>query len=171
MSTFTANTTRPSVPASSVASLIVRTGLLAGTLDALAASIQFYLTTDKNPAIVFRYIASAVFGKDALAGGTSMAVWGLLLHYLIAFIFTILFVLAFPRLRLGRFNKYATGIIYALLVWCIMNLVVVPMAFSRPFQFHLKGVLISAGILVVCIGLPISLMTNWFYGKKVNRES
>jgi hypothetical protein len=159
------NTKQPGSRASSITGLIMRTGLLAGTLDALAASIQFYLTTGRNPAIVFRYIASAVFGKDALAGGTTMAICGLLFHYMIAFIFTIVFVLAFPRLRLFRFNRFATGIIYALLVWSIMNLVVVPLAFSRPYQFHLKGALISAGILVICIGLPISLMANWFYGK------
>jgi hypothetical protein len=38
-------------------------GLLVGTLDITAALVQFYIKTGKDPLIVPKYIASAVFGK------------------------------------------------------------------------------------------------------------
>jgi hypothetical protein len=39
---------------------ILFAGFVAGTLDALAAIINFYVATGKNPLIVFVFIASSV---------------------------------------------------------------------------------------------------------------
>src|SRR5689334_20808513 len=64
---------------------VLITGLIAGTLDASAASIQYYINTGNNPARVFRYIAGAVLGPDTKNKELySMAAIGLLLHFLIA---------------------------------------------------------------------------------------
>lgn len=41
---------------------VVRAGLIIGTLDILAAFLQFYLTTYNNPVVVLHYIAGGVFG-------------------------------------------------------------------------------------------------------------
>ena len=68
---------------------ILQTGLIAGTLDISAASLQFFLTTGKNPILIFKYIASGIFGKDIAYSNGFMPIAGLLLHYLIAFTFTI----------------------------------------------------------------------------------
>ncbi len=63
---------------------ILLTGFIAGTLDATAAILQFYIKTGKSPVIIFIYIASAVFGKDAFSMSQFIAFAGLLFHYLIA---------------------------------------------------------------------------------------
>lgn len=72
-------------------------------------------------------------------------------------------------------NKYAAGVIYALFVWCIMNLLVVPLAFGTDLgvqaenlfsQARFKNSLIAMGILVVAIGLPVSLLADRYYSKK-----
>ena len=70
---------------------VIITGLVAGTLDGLAAIINFIMQGGKKPEVIFKYIASGVIGKDALTGGNGIILLGVLLHYLIAFSWTILF--------------------------------------------------------------------------------
>ena len=146
---------------------ILLTGLIAGTMDATAASIQFYINTGKDPALVFRYIASAVFKDETKTGSLyGWAAVGLLFHYLIAMTWTVVFYLLFKPIRSILTNKYVAGIVYAAFVWCVMNLIVVPVAFNRPIHLIAKNALIAYGILVIAIGLPISLMADWYYRRK-----
>ncbi len=147
---------------------VLLTGLLAGGLDATAASIQYNIKTGMNPARVFRYIASGVFGKNALSENLyGMAAWGLFFHLVIAMIFTFLFFLFYPRIIMMLKNKYITGILYAIFVWTVMNLVVVPLTFGTGIAVKFPAALIAAGILIIAIGLPISLMANRYYSKKI----
>jgi hypothetical protein len=155
---------------------VLTTGLIAGALDATAASIQYYINTQKEPARVFRYIASAVLGKETLTKDLyTMAAWGLLFHMIIAMTWTLLFFLFFRQIRSVLKNKFVAGIVYALFVWCIMNFLVVPLAFGTDLgmqatslfsQARLKNSLIAMGILIVAIGLPISLLADRYYSKK-----
>lgn len=150
---------------------VLLTGLLAGTLDATCASIQYVIMRSQNPAKVFRYIASGVFGKEALTKDLyTMAAWGLLFHYIIAMSFTLFFFLFFRQIRSIFRNKWAAGIAYALLVWCVMNLVVVPLTFGVPPKPKFPNAPIAAGILIIAIGLPISLMADRFYKKSEMRD-
>ncbi|HNO01156.1 MAG TPA: hypothetical protein PKN06_12905, partial [Chitinophagaceae bacterium] len=75
----------------------LKAGIIAGTLDATAASIQYYLLTEKNPALVFKYVASAAFGNQVNTSGTLLgwAAVGLVFHFLIAITFSFLFFLNF----------------------------------------------------------------------------
>ena len=144
--------------------------LTAGTLDITAACTQYYIKTGKGPGGVLRYVASAVFGKEAFAGGTTMSAWGLLFHYMIALLFTLFFFWIYPLLNLGKWNKVITGLLYGIFVWLVMNLVVVRIAMgARPIV--LKNAAIAMGILMVCIGLPISLIIGRYYQKKITRVS
>ena len=61
---------------------ILKTGLIAGTLDILAAIV---ILAKMNAVGVLQYVASGVFGKEAFSGGTTMAIAGLIFHYIIAF--------------------------------------------------------------------------------------
>jgi hypothetical protein len=61
---------------SKAVSTILLAGVIAGTLDIIAACTQYYINTGKGPGNVLRYVASGVFGKKAFAGGVSMAAWG-----------------------------------------------------------------------------------------------
>ena len=66
---------------------IWKAGLLAGLLDIAAALIQYAANGGKTPSIVFKFIASGVFGRKAFAGGTAMIVAGFIFHLLIALSF------------------------------------------------------------------------------------
>jgi hypothetical protein len=145
---------------------IVLTGLLAGILDISAAIVRFKIKSpDKDPLVIFNYIASAVFGKEtAYGGGTGMILWGVFFHFLIAMLFTIFFFLIYPKLKILSWNAVITGLIYGIFVWVIMNRVVVPLSQipKRPFHFTNES-MIQMGILMVFIGLPISLMAKKYY--------
>ncbi len=71
---------------------IIITGLVAGTMDITAACVQFFILTGKGPTLVFNFISSAIVGREeAYSGNVLWSVIGLLMHYAIAFGWTILF--------------------------------------------------------------------------------
>ena len=154
-------------PKKNKALAIFITGLIAGTLDITAACIQYYSKTGKGPGNVLRYIASGVFGKDAGTGGNTMAAWGLLFHYLIAFGLTIFFFWLYPRVNWIRKNIIAAGVLYAIFAWAITTRVIIPLSKIHPAPFDLSKVSIAVAILIVCIGLPIALLTANYYSRKV----
>lgn len=145
---------------------ILRAGLVAGVLDALGATVVFLLRGGKNPAGIWKFVASGVFGKEAFAGGSGMVVWGLVFHLCIAMIWAIIFFQLYPTLRRHISNPVVLGLLYGVLVWLAMNLIVLPLSNVTTQPFQLPGVLIGMGVLMVCIGLPISLITHNYYSGK-----
>jgi hypothetical protein len=143
-------------------------GFVAGTLDGLAAIIWNY----KVPAAsIFKYIASAVFGKAAFAGGTKMILWGVLFHYGVAYIFTAVFFLSFPLFISVLKNKYVTAIAFGLITWLIMNLLVVPATQIGAHPLSVKNIVSNAIILILCIGLPVALLSARAYaGRRLKRS-
>jgi hypothetical protein len=149
----------------SIVKAIAWAGLLVGTLDILAAIVHFKIATGKDPVLIFQYIASAVFGKDAY-GGSLMPVLGMLFHYFIAYSFTIIFFFFYPRLALYKYNAVLTGIAYGILIWFAMNVIVVPLSKIGKFSFKLSGVLLQASILIVMIGIPLSFICKRYFLKR-----
>lgn len=152
-------------PRSGALKTILTAWLIAGTMDGLSAVIHTAIRGNKEPARVFRYIASAVFGPDAKTGGASMAIIGVLFHYMIALIFTVLFFLLYPRIPILSKNKILVGLGYGAFVWAVMNLLVVPMTRIPAIPFKPDQAAIAMGILMVCIGLPISIIVHNYYEK------
>lgn len=134
---------------------ILTVALIAGTLDGAAAVI--FLAKFKFAA-TFKYIASALFGNKAFAGGTEMILAGILFHYLIAFSFTLFYAFCVTKVKFLSANKVVSGILYGLFVWAVMNLIVVPSTRIPQAGFDPQSALVNAVILVFCIGLPISLL-------------
>lgn len=142
------------------------TALLAGTLDISSAIVKYYIDKGAGPVPLFKYIASGVFGQEALSGGTLMIVWGLVFHYMIAFIFTVFLFLIYPTIHKFIKNKFITGIVYGLFIWVVMNRMVVPLSLVNQAPFNLKQAAIAAAILICMIGLPVALIANKFYQNK-----
>lgn len=137
---------------------ILWTGLLAGTLDITSAMIHVTVLGSTLTRL-FQYIASGLIGRDAaFSGGMATAALGLLLHYVIAFTFTVFYFLLYPRVSLLRRNAVISGIGYGLFVWAVMNLIVLPLSRIPPIPFDPAKAALAAAILIVCIGLPIALM-------------
>ena len=136
----------------------IKAALLVGTLDILAACIQFYLKTNKGPAPVFKFIASGVFGKEAFTAGNSMIVYGILLHFLIAFIFTVFFVWVCSKFPAILKMKIITGIVYGAFVWAVMNFLVLPISNSPKGPLNFINAVTGMMILIICLGIPLAVM-------------
>jgi hypothetical protein len=148
---------------------IIKTALLAGTLDILAAVINYYYNTGKTPEGVFKFIASGAFGKTAFSGGKEYIIAGLLFHYLIAFSFTILFFLLYPKIkRYASGYIITTGLVYGIVAWCVMNLVVVPMSKTPVIKTDTTQQFIGMVFLMFLVGLPVALMTKKYYSYERN---
>jgi hypothetical protein len=155
---------------------ILLTGFIAGTLDAAAASINFYARTGNSPIKVWRFVASGVFGKTAYADpdGLLMPALGLLFHFCLAFSFTIFFFLIYPKIKLLAKNIFVTGILYGFLVWMLMNKIVLPLSNTAKLSPRtgptILGVptqtLLQISFILFCIGLPIAFLTARFYRRK-----
>ena len=139
---------------------VLKAGLVVGLLDIGAAFIYYYLRTGKNPLSILPYIASAVFGARAFSGGADMMVWGALFHFGIAGLFAAFFFWVVVRLPLFTKSWLVTGILYGLFVWCVMNLVVVPLSRTPRLPFNWPNALINMAILIGCIGLPLAWMAQ-----------
>ena len=166
LSAYTNMDSPSSIANPEASTVILKAGLLAGTLDILAACTQYYLMTGNNPVRVLKYVASGAFGTTALSGGTAAAVWGLVFHYMFAFGFTLLFFFIYPRLSILSKNKWVTAIVYGLFVWMVMNLLIVPNSQVPKSPFVLSKALVAAAILICMISTPISFMIREYYANK-----
>lgn len=146
-------------------SSVLIAGLLAGILDITAACLNYTIVTGKNPAGVLKFVASGVFGKAAFTGGETMAVWGFVFHMLIALSFAFLFFFLCLKLSWIYKNKWLGGIIYGIVVWTIMNLIVVPLSHAPHIPFNPAKSLLAVTILIICIGLPVSLIIGNYFSQ------
>jgi hypothetical protein len=119
-----------------------------------------------NATRVLLFVASGVFGKQAFEGGLGMALCGLLFHFLIAFAFTFGYFWVFPHLPFLRRQKIISGLLYGIFAWLLMNLVVLRLANTPPIAFKWSAALRGAAVLMLCIGLPISLIIHRHYTAK-----
>ena len=142
---------------------VIITGLLAGALDAVAAITNFLVQGGKNPASIFKYIASGVFGKKAFAGGLAMIAWGVFFHFLITFGLTIFYYWLYPKVKWLGENKIVAGLLYGIFAWVITTRVIVPLSRIPQPPFDLSKALVAILILMCFIGLPISLLANKHY--------
>ncbi|HEX6719695.1 MAG TPA: hypothetical protein VF088_21500 [Pyrinomonadaceae bacterium] len=137
-------------------------GLIAGTLDICAAFVSAWLRAGVGPVRVLHSVASGLLGPDAFQGGTKIAVLGLVLHFLIATIWTVIFYLASRKLLFLVERPVTFGLVYGIVVYLFMNFVVLPLSRATPRPVPLSGRIIGLLIIMFCIGLPISLIVRRF---------
>ena len=148
-----------------IVAAIFMAGLVVGTLDLSAAMIQTIIM-GREPLKLMQYISSGMFGSRAFEGGLTYAVLGVVFHYFIAFVWTGIFFIVYPKIKNFAGNKIITGIVYGLFIWLIMNMVVVPLSKIPSRPFNLNNALIGLGILIIAIGIPLSIMAHRFYLNK-----
>jgi uncharacterized membrane protein YagU involved in acid resistance len=145
-----------------ITSKVLLAGILVGTLDICAAMLQFFLKTGKDPFLVPKFVASGVFGSDAMKGGATMIAFGFLFHYIIAMSFTVFFFWLCSKLPSLLENRLLTGIGYGIFAWALMRFVIVPLSLANQQPATLISVLIAILILIVCIGIPLAYMAASF---------
>jgi len=146
---------------------ILLAGFVAATLDLLGAIIVYAILLKKITAEkLVRGIASGVFKKQAFSGGTEMVLYGIVFHYLIAFVFTIFYCLIFPYIPFLKKYIILSGLLYGFFVWAVMNLIILPLVFPNRTAVTLESVYTGAPILMVMMGLPLSYFANKYYASK-----
>lgn len=140
---------------------ILSATLVAGTLDILAAFLVYAVILEKtSPARILMSIASGVFGKAAYSGGTPMIITGLLLHFLIALIFSGFYFLVYPGLAFLHRRKLLTGILYGIFIWLVMNLGVLQIVFEGMPLPDPGSALLGIAIVIVAVGIPIAYIVS-----------
>lgn len=139
-------------------SRVLLTGaLVVGTLD-LTDAVVFFGLRGAKPIRIFQSIASGLLGRSSFSGGIPTALLGVLLHYCIAFgIVTTYYLVSRKLLALTR-DPVVCGMAYGILVYCVMNLVVVPLSAAGHAQpttpVFINGILIH----MFGVGLPSALV-------------
>ncbi len=147
---------------------VALSGFVAGTLDIIAAISIYAVLLDRTTAVrILQSIASGIYGKAAFTGGMETTLYGLFFHYSIATSWAAAYFFLFPNISFLQRQRIISGLIYGIVVWLIMNLVVLPFSNVTQGQFTLQGVLTGIGILMVCVGLPISLITHKHFTQEV----
>src|SRR4051812_17329237 len=89
-------------------------GLIAGTLDILAAIFIYAIILQKTTAIkILQSIASGVFKQDAY-NHAQMAWYGLGFHFIIAFIFSWFYFTVYPYLSFLKKSALLSGFLYGI---------------------------------------------------------
>jgi uncharacterized membrane protein YagU involved in acid resistance len=136
-------------------------GFVAGALDILAAILVYSIIMEQtSPSRILQSIASGVFGKAAYSGGGTMVLAGLLLHFLIAFIFAAFYYAIFPYLSFLRKQKLISGVLFGVFVWMVMNFGVLRIVFSGFTLPDPQSALLGMSILMVAVGIPISYIVS-----------
>ena len=137
-------------------------GLIAGTLDICAACLIAWLRAGVGPIRVLQSVASGLLGPAAFDGGVNTALLGLALHFLIATIWTVIFYLASRKFLFLIERPIQFGLIYGIAVYLLMNFVVLPLSRVTPRPATITGRTIGLLTIMLCIGLPISLIVRRF---------
>ena len=136
---------------------ILITGLIAGVLDILAAFAYVHFGMHKGPVLVLKFISSGLFGIiHALSGGQKMAIYGLLIHFAIAYFWTVFFFLAYS-LILKKYSIWINSCVIGLVIWLVMNLLALPLSRVPHSSLTISGVVGGIVVLIIAVGIPISV--------------
>jgi hypothetical protein len=126
-------------------------------LDATDGVVYFWLTAHLNPIQVLQYIASGAFGEASYRGGLATAFAGLVFHFIISFVAVSVFAALYTFSRTVRVHAPAVGLAYGAVVWCFMNLVVLPLSAVTPTV--LGPLTVIHGLIghALFVGLPSAL--------------
>ncbi len=146
--------------------IILKTTLIVGTLDIIAACLQAYIKSGVTPDRVLAYIASGVFGKAAFSGGLPMQIMGLLFHFLIALACTACFFWLYLVIPILHKSLLINSLIIALVAWTVTTRFIMPLTPIRQPPFDFVNALQAVAILFFCIGLPIAYFARQYFEVK-----
>lgn len=135
-------------------------GLVAGTLD-IGYVIACVLHVGASPVAMLQGIAAALFGPVARDPATwGYAVVGLAMHFAIAYAVAAVFCVAAWWQPCLRRHAGIAGPLYGAAVWCVMQLVVLPLTRTPPRSFpppKWEPVFLAH---LLCVGLPIAVIAQ-----------
>ena len=140
---------------------ILIAGLVIGVVGSVEFGVVFFAVMHMTPIMLFQYIASALMGMSAFAGGYTTALLGVLMHFVIAFVAAAIFLLPAARFRFLRRTVFLSALVYGSLFNIIMSMVVIPMTSAPKIPVSLP--LLLNGLIgdAIFIGLPLATVVWW----------
>ena len=130
---------------------------VAGTLDILFAMI-LTIAFGSEIGKMLRYVGSGPF-PSAVDMGATGSLLGLLTHFALMAIMTIVYVLLARRTPAMIAHPVQWGIIYGLATYVVMNWLVVPLRFDAPLPPKPLSIATQLFAHVILVGIPIALIT------------
>src|ERR1700751_6129001 len=104
--------------ATKIARRVLAIGLFAGTLD-IADALIFNVLRGITPEMLLQYIASGLIGAASFHGGLLSTGLGLVLHYLIALGWPILFYITTREISIPAARPTLSGLIYGDVIYLV----------------------------------------------------
>ena len=120
------------------ATRLVRAWLVTGVTDAIFSSVLVSVFYHSTVTRLWQGVASVLLGKEALNGGITTALIGLLMHFGVAFGWSAVFLFLFmqsARIRelvASRYGVVKVAALYGPFIWLVMSLAVIPLLVHRP---------------------------------------
>ena len=153
---------RPSLGSVLLAALVV------AVADLLDAIIVWVVIFQKSTVLrILQSIARGLLGQDAFKGGNATAALGLVLHFVVALGWTLVFVvllLRWPRLRVWMATTRGAvlvGLVYGAVVWLLMDSIVLPLSRASFVPPTHPWFWIQLATHPFVVGLPIALILRW----------
>ena len=148
-------------------------GLIAGALD-ISDALIFYGLRGVPAERLLQGIAAGLLGPIAIRDGWPTALFGLAIHFVIAFVASAVYYAFSRRLRVLRERPILSGLLYGIAVFLVMNMIVVPAsALHRSptalfvFTFASANAILA---LMIFIGLPIAFAVHFFASRSMAEE-
>ena len=142
-------------------------GLAIGVLDFIDGSTFFPLYYGITFQQVWWGPASGILGREAArAGGWNTALFGILMHFCVAFSIATVYYLCSRFIPSMVRHPVVSGLVFGVLANYVMQMVVLPLSarggsptavFSEPFGSILNSIIGHA----VLVGLPVALIAAW----------
>ena len=119
-------------------SRLARAGLLTGVIDGSFSSILAAFFYGSTVTKLFQGVAATVLGPSAATGGLRTAAIGWLMHFGVAFGWSLVFLLLYNQVGTLRTlvqstsGKLAAAAVYGPMIWMTMSLVVIPLLVHKP---------------------------------------
>ncbi len=99
-------------------------GIVAGTIDIGAAAV----INMASPIRILHFVAGGLYGRPALQGGATMTILGAVLQLAMSIVIAAIYVFACRRMPILGRAWLASGLLYGVVVFFVMNYVVVPLS-------------------------------------------
>jgi hypothetical protein len=136
-------------------------GIAIAILDGLDA-VVFWGLRGIAPIRIARAIASAVIGRSAFQGGWPVTLLGIALHVLVAMTAAAVFYVACRQLPALYRYPFASGPLFGLGVYFVMNYVVIPLSAMASPKGPVSLPTLLNGLIghALLVGLPIALIAR-----------
>ena len=141
-------------------SRLVRAGTLTAVSDGLFSTVLTIFLYHSTFARLWQGVASVLFGRVAIDGGTRYVVAGLAMHVLVAFTWSAVFLFVVSRWRWVQGLLASPGgtlkmaALYGPFIWLVMSLAVIPLLAHRAPSLTVRWLVQLIGHFPF-VGLPI----------------